>query len=215
MKEVGPQPIMNKFLSVLRKKVGRPFYTRNPSSKTFMNHTFELIERGKTHEVAAFALAGIDRSLDVQENPRGFGGFQRPSTRFHYYLERHTHLDEEHHGPMALRLLENLCKDKPTVENEIVQQAIAIIEARFSFGMRFWACPRSKRRKWFRPKLSRFHGIRLCRGDHTNGLIFRSIGGRHPWFQTKVGALGWVHETKVTGSDLRSPTSKPAKSPLR
>jgi hypothetical protein len=34
---------------------------------------------------------------------------------------------------MALRLLENLCKDKPTVENEIVQQANASIEARILF----------------------------------------------------------------------------------
>ena len=42
-------------------------------------------------------------------------------------------MDEEHHGPMALRLLENLCKDKPVVENEILQQASASIEARILF----------------------------------------------------------------------------------
>ena len=140
MKEVGASTkAMDEFLSVLGKQGLDDSMTLPeipPSSKTFMGHTFELIERGKTHEVAASFAIGRESIVPLMFKKiledSEISNEQAPV--FHYYLERHTHLDEEHHGPMALRLLENLCKDKPTVENEIVQQAIASIEAR----IRFW-----------------------------------------------------------------------------
>jgi len=40
--------------------------------------------------------------------------------RFHYYLERHAHLDGEHHGPMALKLLDDLCAESEEKEKEVI-----------------------------------------------------------------------------------------------
>lgn len=139
MKEVGASTdTMNKFLFVLRNEGlenALSMHEIPKSSKTFMNHTFELIERGKTHEVAASFAIGRESIVPLMFKrilaDSDISSEQAPV--FHYYLERHTHLDEEHHGPMALRLLENLCKEKPVVENEILQQASASIEARILF----------------------------------------------------------------------------------
>ena len=51
---------------------------------------------------------------------------------FHYYLERHAELDGDHHGPMAKRILEELCAGDPKKETEVLDQARASIRARIS-----------------------------------------------------------------------------------
>ena len=52
---------------------------------------------------------------------------------FHYYLTRHTHLDEESHGPMALRMLSRLCGDDAQREQETLETARAALQARIDF----------------------------------------------------------------------------------
>ena len=49
---------------------------------------------------------------------------------FRYYLKRHAELDGDHHGPMAHKLLENMCSGKSATELEIVEQARRSIEQR-------------------------------------------------------------------------------------
>jgi hypothetical protein len=49
---------------------------------------------------------------------------------FHYYLERHAHLDGEHHGPMALKLLDDLCAEEQEKENEVISQVQSSLNAR-------------------------------------------------------------------------------------
>ena len=51
---------------------------------------------------------------------------------FHYYLERHAHLDGEHHGPMALKLLDDLCANEPEKENEVILQVQSSLNARIT-----------------------------------------------------------------------------------
>ncbi len=100
-------------------------------SRIFMKHTFDLIEKGKPHQIAAsFAIAResvvplmFDRilkhsTLDEHEAPT-----------FRYYLKRHTELDGDHHAPMAERLLANLCDGDAVKSQEVVEQATdSIIE---------------------------------------------------------------------------------------
>ena len=52
---------------------------------------------------------------------------------FRYYLQRHAELDGDHHGPMALKLLENMSAGDTKVETEIVKQAEKSIEERIIF----------------------------------------------------------------------------------
>ena len=101
----------------------------------FMKHTFDLIERGKSHEIASSFAIGresivplmFQRILDQSK----LGIHEVPV--FRYYLQRHAELDGDHHGPMALKLLKNMSAGDPEIENEIVQQAEKSIEQRISF----------------------------------------------------------------------------------
>ena len=52
---------------------------------------------------------------------------------FRYYLQRHAELDGDHHGPMAIKLLENMSAGDPEIENEIVLQSEKSIEQRINF----------------------------------------------------------------------------------
>jgi hypothetical protein len=53
---------------------------------------------------------------------------------FHYYLNRHIHLDEDFHGPLSIKLLEQLCGDDRTRLDEAETAAEEAICAR----IRFW-----------------------------------------------------------------------------
>jgi hypothetical protein len=52
---------------------------------------------------------------------------------FHYYLERHIHLDADQHGPMSLRMLEILCDNDPIKIEEAHEAAMSAIRARIQF----------------------------------------------------------------------------------
>jgi hypothetical protein len=56
---------------------------------------------------------------------------QAPS--FHYYLNRHVHLDGDFHAPLSLRLLAVLCKDDPARWREAEAAAEAAVDARMLF----------------------------------------------------------------------------------
>ncbi len=90
--------------ALLRKDIPEP-------ARRFMHTTFDLLASGKPHVVAAaFALGreqiipSMFRALlaDMQIS-------KEQAPLFHYYLERHVHLDDEFHGPLSLKLLEQVC----------------------------------------------------------------------------------------------------------
>jgi hypothetical protein len=101
-------------------------------SREFMNHTFELIDQGKGHEIAASFSIGRESIVPVMFKRilelTKIGVNDAPV--FHYYLERHAHLDGEHHGPMALKLLDDLCANEPEKENEVILQVQSSLNAR-------------------------------------------------------------------------------------
>jgi hypothetical protein len=101
-------------------------------SREFMNHTFELIGQGKGHEIAASFSIGRESIVPVMFKRilelSKIGVNDAPV--FHYYLERHAHLDGEHHGPMALKLLDDLCANEPEKENEVILQVQSSLNAR-------------------------------------------------------------------------------------
>jgi hypothetical protein len=53
--------------------------------------------------------------------------------QFHFYLNRHIHLDEDFHGPLSLRMLDLLCAGDPVKLGEAHEAAEAAIEARMLF----------------------------------------------------------------------------------
>jgi hypothetical protein len=102
----------------------------------FTRSTFDFIASGKAHTVAAALALGREHVI-----PSMFRAFlarmavtdaQAPS--FHYYLNRHVHLDEDFHAPLSLRLLSALCGD----DAEKWREAEAAAEAAVSARIRFW-----------------------------------------------------------------------------
>ncbi|MDP2144800.1 MAG: DUF3050 domain-containing protein [Gallionella sp.] len=103
-------------------------------ARRFMKTTFGFLATDKPHVVAAaFALGreqvipGMFRALlaDI-----GIGKKKAPL--FHYYLERHIHLDDEFHGPLSLKLLEQLCSDSDKKLRSAEKTARLAIEARIA-----------------------------------------------------------------------------------
>ncbi len=103
-------------------------------SRVFTKATFEVIESGEAHKVAAaFALGResiipsmfrsiLEKSEVVEES----------APTFHFYLSRHVELDEGHHGPMAMRLLNELCDGDPRKISEAIEAAEIAIENRLT-----------------------------------------------------------------------------------
>lgn len=104
-------------------------------ARRFMKTTFGFIATGKAHVVGAALALGREQIIPPMFRAllarMGIATDQAP--RFHYYLERHIHLDEDFHAPMSLRLLEALCGGEPVKMAEAVTAARQAIEARIAF----------------------------------------------------------------------------------
>lgn len=105
-------------------------------AKQFMTTTFDFIASHKPHVVAAAFALGREHVI-----PQMFRAFlakmsisKEVAPAFHYYLERHIHLDEDSHGPLSLLMLEELCGGDPVRIKEAEVAASAAVEAR----IRFW-----------------------------------------------------------------------------
>lgn len=106
-----------------------------PSAR-FVRTTFDFLASGKPHVVAAALAVGREHVI-----PGMFRAFLREmaigpeaAPQFHFYLNRHIHLDEDFHGPLSLRMLGLLCAGDPERIREAGVAARQAIEAR----IRFW-----------------------------------------------------------------------------
>ncbi|MFV8441145.1 DUF3050 domain-containing protein [Flavobacterium sp. LB2P44] len=85
----------------------------HPNIKAFLDFTFRVIEEGKSHEIAAAFTFGREDLIpsmfteilkNFQEN------FPKTDLRqLIYYFERHIELDADEHGPMAMKMITQLC----------------------------------------------------------------------------------------------------------
>lgn len=107
-----------------------------PAATAFTRQTFQFIASDQPHIVAAALALGREHIIPtmfrallsrMQITPQ-----QAPS--FHFYLERHIHLDDGIHANLSLRLLEVLCEDQPKRIEQAREAAEVAVEAR----VRFW-----------------------------------------------------------------------------
>jgi hypothetical protein len=104
-------------------------------SAAFTRTTFDFLGSGKPHRVAAALALGREHVI-----PSMFRAFlsrmavtQAQAPSFHYYLNRHVHLDEDFHAPLSLRLLAALCGDDAGKWREAEAAAETAVNARILF----------------------------------------------------------------------------------
>ncbi|MFD2673078.1 DUF3050 domain-containing protein [Marinicrinis sediminis] len=103
-----------------------------PSVRKFVGQTLQLAMNGQTHEVASAFFYGREDLIPdmfqaLMEEMRTEGA---DYDRLTYYLQRHIELDGDEHGPLAERLLQDLCGDNRLKEEEAMRVAALSLEAR-------------------------------------------------------------------------------------
>ena len=94
--------------------------------KEFLDFTFRVIEEGETHQIAAAFTFGREDLI-----PEMFTAILKKFqanfpdvdlSKLIYYFERHIELDADEHGPMAMKMIDELCgnDDKKWLEVETV-----------------------------------------------------------------------------------------------
>ena len=83
---------------------------------------------------AAFAL-GREHIIPAMFRSflKDMGITPKDAPAFHYYLERHIHLDEDFHAPLSLRMLNSFISGDTRKTKEAEEAALEAIEARTQF----------------------------------------------------------------------------------
>jgi len=106
----------------------------HPNIKAFLDFTFRVIDEGKSHKIAAAFTFGREDLI-----PNMFTvilkNFQAnfPKTdlsKLIYYFERHIELDADEHGPMAMKMITELCGTDEQKWNDVEEISISALEKR-------------------------------------------------------------------------------------
>ncbi len=104
-------------------------------ARHFMRFTFDVIECGEVHLLTAMLAYGredlVPRLFRSIQSGLDIGPESSPS--LHAYLERHTLLDTEKHGPLAIQLLNELCAGSMQKRAAAVDLAEKALAARLEF----------------------------------------------------------------------------------
>lgn len=106
----------------------------HPNIKEFLDFTFRTIEEGKPHKIAAAFTFGREDLIPTMFTAI-LKNFQAtfPETdlaKLIYYFERHIELDADDHGPKALQMVTELCKNDTLKWKEVQETSILALEKR-------------------------------------------------------------------------------------
>ena len=102
--------------------------------KAFLNFTFQTIEQGKAHEIAAAFTFGREDLIPSMFTAI-LNNFQAnlphiDLSKLIYYFERHIQLDANEHGPKALKMVTELCGNDVLKWKETENISIEALEKR-------------------------------------------------------------------------------------
>jgi hypothetical protein len=106
----------------------------HPNIKSFLDFTFQIIEEGKSHKIAAAFTFGREDLIpsmfteilkNFQENLP-----ETDLSKLLYYFERHIALDADEHGPMAMQMITELCGTDAKKWADVEEISIMALEKR-------------------------------------------------------------------------------------
>lgn len=104
--------------------------------KAFLDFTFTIAEHGKPHEIAAAFTFGREELIPdmFTEIIKGLrNNFPEANLdKLIYYFERHIELDADEHGPMAMRMIAELCGNDEQKWKEVEETAKLALEKRIA-----------------------------------------------------------------------------------
>lgn len=111
--------------AIQTRKVSKPV-------KDFLSYTFEVIDNGKTHEVASAFTFGREDIIPEMfiEILEQIDPNKAKYKKLRYYLDRHIELDGDEHGPMSLKMMDELCEDNENKWSEVISTAQQALQAR-------------------------------------------------------------------------------------
>ena len=111
-------------------------------ARAFLDTTFNVIRSGSLPAIAAAftfgredAIPTIFRSLVEQMSRHTESG---NLNKFVWYLERHIEVDGDEHGPLSLRMMDDLCSPGGTPSEHLWQQATIAAEAALAARLALW-----------------------------------------------------------------------------
>lgn len=106
------------------------------AAKRFVESTFAFVATGKPHVIAAAFAFGREHIIPAMFRSllSNMNITREAAPTFHYYLERHIHLDEDFHAPLSLRMVDELIGGDSGKAREAEEAARAAVQAR----LRFW-----------------------------------------------------------------------------
>ena len=140
MTEIGADPAPSAAFARRAAEKGIDYALAHQSApqacKRFIRQTFDFIASGRPHVVAAVFALGREQIIPAMFGAllRNLGVEREQAPAFHYYLDRHIHLDEGQHGPISLSMVEELLEGRPARLREAKQAAHQALKAR----IRLW-----------------------------------------------------------------------------
>lgn len=139
MREIGADPsaVLNFSEVAAQQGINAAFALKTTPSaaRTFMQTTFNFIHTGQPHIVAAAFAFGREHIIPMMFRAmlKQMNITSRDAPSFHYYLERHIHLDEDFHAPLSARMVEELINGDELKLHEAENAAQQAITARLQF----------------------------------------------------------------------------------
>ena len=112
--------LINRFINEV--KISKSYYKSidkikiDKTVKEFMNFTFDIIKTNKNHVIASvftFGREDLIPDMFIEIVKKLSSEKEIEAKLLIYYLERHIELDADEHGPMALKMIQDLCENDP------------------------------------------------------------------------------------------------------